>query len=251
MIEPVGEAELDAYIDDQLEPARRLEVEDYLAARPALAAQVMADLSSRAALRLAYGSVRSPAPERIVKAAGRLERGLEAREFRASLRRGLAAVLLVGLGWSAHLLVSLVDVNRSATQPAFVSDALHAYRTELLRADMASQSHAASYDPQEILAKTRIAMPKLQPNWAVTDVQVFPSREGPSIEATIQAGPLGQLSLFASRSGSEATINPTLARSGTETAIYWQAGPLVYALIGTGTDSALRAAASTMVGAAD
>ena len=47
MSDPITEADLLAYIDDQLDPARRIEVEEYLARDPDAAARVMADLSDR------------------------------------------------------------------------------------------------------------------------------------------------------------------------------------------------------------
>jgi anti-sigma factor RsiW len=56
MSDPITEADLLAYVDDQLDVARRIEVEDYLAGNPAKAAEVMADLKDRDALRLAFSS---------------------------------------------------------------------------------------------------------------------------------------------------------------------------------------------------
>jgi anti-sigma factor RsiW len=48
------EAEIQAYVDGELDLPRRIEVEAHLEANPALAAQVMADLRLRDALRLAF-----------------------------------------------------------------------------------------------------------------------------------------------------------------------------------------------------
>ncbi len=46
--EPISQYDLHAYVDDQLDAARRIAVEDYLARHPKRAAEVMADLRSRA-----------------------------------------------------------------------------------------------------------------------------------------------------------------------------------------------------------
>jgi anti-sigma factor RsiW len=45
--DPVTDADLDAYVDDQLDVARRIEVEAFLSARPEAAARVMSDLRTR------------------------------------------------------------------------------------------------------------------------------------------------------------------------------------------------------------
>ena len=47
MSEPISEADLQAYIDDQLEPTRRIEVEGHLALHAEEAAQVMDGLRVR------------------------------------------------------------------------------------------------------------------------------------------------------------------------------------------------------------
>ena len=53
IVDPVTDADLDAYVDDQLDVARRIEVEAHLAARPEAAARVMSDLRTRDELRVA------------------------------------------------------------------------------------------------------------------------------------------------------------------------------------------------------
>ncbi|WP_235837015.1 zf-HC2 domain-containing protein, partial [Cereibacter johrii] len=54
MHEPVTELDLVAYVDDQLDPWRRVAVERHLATDPEAAARVMADLQARDELRLAF-----------------------------------------------------------------------------------------------------------------------------------------------------------------------------------------------------
>ena len=43
MTDPITETDIHAFIDGQLDVARRIEVEDYLAGHPEIAAHVMAD----------------------------------------------------------------------------------------------------------------------------------------------------------------------------------------------------------------
>ena len=54
------EFELMAYVDGELDPVQRLEIEDRLARDPELAAQVMAEMRARDALLLVGNACRSP-----------------------------------------------------------------------------------------------------------------------------------------------------------------------------------------------
>src|SRR5215210_2282404 len=74
MTDPIAETDLHGYVDDQLDIARRLEVQDYLAHHPDIAARVMADLKMRDGLWLT-SSVPSRASDRVLDQARRLETG--------------------------------------------------------------------------------------------------------------------------------------------------------------------------------
>ncbi len=54
MIDPITDSDLIAFVDGQIDPMRRLEVEAHLAAHPQAAARVMADLHDRDALRASF-----------------------------------------------------------------------------------------------------------------------------------------------------------------------------------------------------
>ena len=245
MSDPITEADLLAYVDDQLDPTRRIEVEEHLARDPQAAARIMADLKDRDALRLLHAAPLARPSESMLGAAVRLERALAWQEFGLKLRHIAAVVTLVGFGWFAHGQVGLgvTDSEASPKPPAFVEDALHSHETVLLRARMTSQPEVAAYDPTEILAETGIRLPPLPNDWQVRDAQVFPSRHGHSVEVAIDAGDLGRVSLFAARASAFDVITPTLARFDKAKAVYWQTGPLAYALTGTGSDKALERAA--------
>jgi anti-sigma factor RsiW len=246
---PVTETDLLAYIDDQIDVARRIEIEDYLARNPEAAAQVMADLKIRDALRLSTAGDLPRPSKAMFEAAGRLERGLAWREFGLKLRRVAAVVALIGFGWFAHAQVGLFEIADSEASPklpAFVEDALHSHRTALVRARMTSQPETASYDPAELVAETGIELPPLPKDWRIVDVQVFPSRDGHSIEMVIETGSLGRLSLFAAHVSSFHVIAPTTTRFDTASAVYWQSGQLAYALTGKASESAMRRVALTL-----
>jgi anti-sigma factor RsiW len=245
MSDPITEADLLAYVDDQLGAARRIEVEDYLAHNPGAAMLVMADLKDRDALRLTFAANLPRPPEVMFEAAGRLERALGWRALGLRLRRVAAVVALIGFGWFAHAQIGLGITNSEASPkpPPFVEDALHSHETALLRARMVSQPEAADYDPAEILAETGIQLPSLPGEWRVLDAQVFPSRGGHSVEIVIDAGDLGRMSLFAARVPTFDVTAPSLVRFDRAKAVYWQTGPLAYALTGTGSDEVIKQAA--------
>jgi anti-sigma factor RsiW len=248
MTDPVTETDLLAYVDDQIDVARRIEVEHYLAQNPDAAAQVMADLEARDLLRLSFSGEMKRPPEAMLESAGRLERSLGWRAIGLKLRRMAAVVALIGFGWFAHSQIGLgiTDSEASPKPPGFVEDALHSHQTALLRARMASQPQTVAYDPAEILSETGIALPLLPDDWRILDTQVFPSRDGHSVEMTIEAGGLGRVSLFAAHVSAFNVIAPTLARFDDVRAVYWQTGQLAYALTGTGGDKAIERAATRL-----
>ena len=245
----VSEADLHAYIDDQLTPARRIAVEDYLSAQPELAAQVMADLRGRDELRLAMAEATPVVTLAAQDAARRLEKGLAHQTYAGKLRRVAAVAMLIGLGWLAHTEFASMrswTAASASVMPAYVGEATRAYRTALLRASMHSQHVQPDYDREDIRAATSINMPALLQGWHVLDVQIFPSSSGPAVETTIKARDLGTLSLFAVKPGRFDVVPATSASSNGVTAAYWQTGDVAYALVGTTESTVLSEAAAKL-----
>ena len=214
-IDVVTDADLDAYVDDQLDASRRIEVEAYLSNNPDAAARVMSDLRTRDELRLALAGFRGAPSAATREAARRLERGLA---------RGRLAH--AGFG---PMLVS--EVVASTPPPDFVQDALMAHRTEIVRATMASQPEVPDYDSGDIRAATAIVMPTLPTDWRVTDVQLFPSTFGPSVEMAVETEDFGVVSLFAVRPGTFDVVQPTAIGAHDATAAYFQIGDVAYVLV--------------------
>ncbi len=238
MTDPVTDADLDGYVDDQLDVARRIEVESYLAARPEAAARVMADLRNRDELRLALAGPASTSRPSTADAARRLERGLSRGRVLGFLQRAAAIAVFVSAGWLANEAIgpfSVSEVVASTPPPAYVEDAMRAHGTTVLRASMASQPEVSVYDAEEIRAATAIIMPTLPKDWNVRDVQIYPSRFGPSVEMAIETDDLGLLSLFAVRPGTFDVVKPTLAPAGSVSSAYFQIGEVAYALVTSGS----------------
>jgi anti-sigma factor RsiW len=231
--DPIIETDLVCYVDGQLSPERQIAVEAHLAAHPSLAARVMADLRGRHELKLALAEPAMPGSLRTAETARRLERVLGRRRVTARLRRVAAIGLFIAVGWLAHAEMGPLGVRQvaaSAPPPAFVEDAVLAHRTATVRATMPSQAGTRRYDPAEILAATAIAMPALPADWQVTDVQLFPSPFGPSVEMEVQTE-LGALSVFAVRPGRFDVLKVGTTSDAELTAAYWQVGEVGYALV--------------------
>lgn len=230
--DPITEADLQGYLENQLSVPRRIEVEAYLAAHPEDAARIMADLRSRDELRFSFAD--EPRVEHIdtLKAARRLERGLARDRLFRQFRRAASVTALIALGWLAHAQLSPgIGAVASTMTPAYVNDAVMAHRTSLLRAVMISQPETLEYDPEEIRSVTHIVLPALPSDWSVRDVQIFPSSFGPSVEIALHSTTYGEISLFAVQAGAVAMIPTTLSQQDDVAAAYWQRANVAYVLV--------------------
>lgn len=238
----VGEIDLNAYVDGQLDAARRIEVEEHLSQHAEDAMRIMADLSVRNALQLALappdegnaaGEVNAAETLRLAR---RLERALVRARAVDYVRQLAAAVLLVAIGWAGHLgYASWFPQAEGVLQaaPSFVDDAVRAHRAALVRAGMSSQPTMPYLDPDEILRITGIPMPVLPQEWQVRDVQVFPSSAGVGVEISLETEELGPLSVFAARAQPlDAEGEPVVLRQDDAGVVYWRRGPWAYAMTG-------------------
>ncbi|ALA19959.1 MULTISPECIES: anti-sigma factor [Chelatococcus] len=249
-IDPITEADLEAYVEDQLPVARRIEVEAHLCRHPDEAVRVITDLKIRDELRLALAGPPYVGRSETAEAALRLERGLSRDRFLRQLRKVAAVAVLVAAGWLAHAefgALRVGEVVASAIPPAYVVDAMQAHRTAEVRAGMASQPAAPRYDPAEIRSATAIGLPPLPEGWSVADVQIFPSTFGPSVEMAIRTEALGTVSLFAVRPGAFDVVPASVAHHGDLAAAYWQMGEVAYALVARADSKDLDRAAGRLV----
>ncbi|WP_244477000.1 anti-sigma factor [Methylobacterium sp. Leaf117] len=251
MIDPITDDDLTAFVDGQLDGLRRLDVEAHLARHPETAAQIMAELHDRDALRQAFSVQPGPGPERNRAAARRLDRSLAWRRFGDRLRRAAVIALLVGTGWLAHSdgpFLGVPDTFASPVDPALMADARHAREAAQVRAQIAAQrvDQAPAYDRAGIAAATGIALPDLPAGWTVRDVQIVPARNGTGVEVMIDAGALGEVSLFATR-GSDRGVAPSeITSPGDGETAYWTAGHSAYALSGGHDHAGLESAARSL-----
>ncbi|MER9716421.1 anti-sigma factor [Mesorhizobium sp. M0219] len=242
--DPVTNTDLDSYVDDQLDVARRIEVEAFLSARPEAAARVMSDLRTRDELRLALAASTGMARPATTEVARRLGRGLASRRVFAVLQRAAAVAIFVAAGWLANGLFGPLLVTKvvaSPPPPAYVEEAIRAHKTTLMREAMPSQLNG-----DEIRAATAIVMPLLPKDWKVRDVQIYPSRFGPSVEVALETKDMGLVSLFAIRPGTFDVVKPAIAPSGDISSAYFQIGEVAYAVVARSDVHDLDRAAETL-----
>ncbi len=234
IVDPILAGDLDAYVDDQLDVSRRIEVEAYLSEHPESAAQVMADLRIRGELRLALAHGEGPGRHDTREAARRLSQGLSTGRYIAAFQRVAAVAALVAAGWLGNIYLgafSATEVVASQPPPLFVEEALRAHSTTLLRESMPSQHELMNYDPADIRSATAIVLPDLPESWKVVDVQIFPSALGPSVELVVMPEKGERLSLFAVRPGNFNVQHVLQAEAESLRAAYWQIGDVAYALV--------------------
>lgn len=249
LVDPVTDADFDAYVDDQLDVTRRIEVEAFLSTRPEAAARVMADLRTRDELRVALAASKGMARPATADAARRLERGLARGRVFGVLQRAAAIVAFVAAGWLANGIIGPMSVTKvvaSPQPPAYVDEAVQAHRTTLVRETMSSQTEAPNYNAGEIRAATAIVMPSLPKDWKVRDVQIYPSRFGPSVEMALDTKDMGLVSLFAIRPGTFDVVKPTVAPSSDISSAYFQIGEVAYAVVAKSGVHDLDRAAETL-----
>lgn len=219
--DPVTELEIEAYVDGELDPVRRLAVEDHLSRHADAATQVMADLRARSALRLAFQEG-SPIPAAITAAADPLRQRLGRQRWRLPAFIGLgAAASMAALAFTAY-----------GSVPAYVGDAVMSHRVGLIRAAMTSQLESPRLDAREVMRSTDIRVPVLPQGWWITDVQLFPADSGPALQVMIRTDTGDVVSMFALRTGSHETTEPVAVQRDGIAVAYWNRNGMAYALTG-------------------
>lgn len=142
------------------------------------------------------------------------------------MRWPAAFAAVAGVGWMA------LGPNATAT-PSIIDDAVMAHRTALLRAGMRSQVETAAVDTEEIGRVAHVRLPAIPSGWRITDVQLFPSDDGPGVQVAIDLpGPGEAMSLFAVESTDEMPSKPAFASRGMERVAYWRRGQTTFAVTG-------------------
>jgi len=241
----ITETELQAYVDNQLDAACRVEVCDYLLANPDAAERVLLDLRHRDAMLAVASAWRNDPVSRLNDAAFALHRAMSAPRQRRLLKPAAALIALL-------MVFEIVGPpmrqsgRAEAAAPAFVEEAIEARQTSILRAEMASQIEAPMFDPQDVRAATRISIPVLPTNWSLRDVQLFPSDYGPSLQVIAEIPGHRRMALFAARARTDDIAVSGQTKVGDQDAIYWSRDGNIYVLTGDVGPLELRAYARAL-----
>ena len=146
----------------------------------------------------------------------------------ANLARVAAALLVLAGGW--FVVGKGLPVDRGQAEEYFIQEALQSHHVAEMRAVL-RRSPPAVFNVGEVGSYARIALPILPRGWRVTDVQLFPSDSGPSLQMTITNDISRPVSLFAVRDDGVAPAKPAVLTRNGKTVAYWQEGELAYALI--------------------
>lgn len=245
MNDPVTDKDLALYIDGQIDATRRLAVERHLAGNPGLAAEVMDELRVNNELRMSMSDVANAPRPSSSQLARRLQGALGRRIWFGRLRPALAAVSLVAIGAFTGS-VATTAFTKPPALPEYVEAALRAHEVSMVRAVMVSQPEAPQYDRNELLSATAIVMPALPEDWDVRDVQVYPSRFGPSVEMVLQTPDLDRVSIFAARPGDFDVHQPSAVSHAGSALAYWQIGEIAYAIVGSAGETEILKAAQML-----
>ncbi|MCF8709229.1 anti-sigma factor family protein [Rhizorhapis sp. SPR117] len=235
----ITEADLQAFVDGQLSQAEQVRVLLHLMNDQEAARRVLADLGANASLRVLEDCDSHSSPSQAGDMARRLDRRLDARFSRARMSQffamaliAVAVPMLLVLG-GPHL---RFGTPANASPKPYIAEALMSHRVALVRERMQSQIETPAFDPRDVRAATRIAIPQLPAGSRIIDAQIFPSDYGPSLQVMIASRDGTRLSLFAVRMPADSTVSkavrpePALDRVGDADVAYWAQRGNIYVL---------------------
>lgn len=227
---PVTEAELQAYVDGVLPPARATEIDEYLVQNEAAAQRVAAYRTQNSQLHEAYDDLLVEAlPERL--------RIVSGGRRRAWYPYAAAALLMLASGTAGwHLHERVTGTRTQTTQIARVAAMAHAVYSPEVRHPVEvgadQEEHLVRWLSKRLGASLKI--PHLAPQgYALVGGRLLPGERGPAAQFMYQDAKGQRLTLYV-RVSNDARA-PTAFRFAQENGVgvfYWLDGRLGYALSG-------------------
>ncbi|RZI44911.1 anti-sigma factor [Herbaspirillum sp. HC18] len=227
--EPIGEHDLHAYVDNQLDAARRAQVEAYLAVQPDAAAQVQDLRAQNRVLHELYdGVLNEPVPLAMTTV-------LRKKSFPLAWAASVAA-LAVGLvaGWGAH-----GWYQPSRTPPMFAERALRAHilyaseKRHPVEVPAEQEAHLVAWLSKRL--DVPIRAPVLQTHgFSLLGGRLLPGDDGPLAQLMYESAEGERLTLLVrhAASGDGTTHFRVLEQNG-NSVFYWIDGDYGYALSGS------------------
>lgn len=188
---PLSDAELSAYVDRQLEPAERANVERTLRDQPTEAARIMADLALREEIASFMNEPATKAAAATDAAARRLHRRVVGKHLSVVARRAgrVAALLLVGwLAYPAANNGTFTAAGATWPLPHFVDDAVDAHRAALGNAAIGGDPGQLRYllSSLGLEMSDRLAIRLGKHQWRVARAGMVPWNGGSAVLAVLQ-----------------------------------------------------------------
>ncbi len=227
----VNEADLHAYVDGQLDAARRAAVESYLAASPAEAERVQAYQELNESLRSLYEpQLQEPVPAELMRAGG-----ARRPAYLARVAASTAWVLLGGIaGWLLHS----AEPPAQSFARALVKDAVFAH--VVYTPEVRHPVEVAAEHEQHLVQwlSRRLGAPVRAPHlnslgYELVGGRLLPAEGTPAAQFMYQNAQGTRLTLYL-RTGAvqnRATLFE-FSRQNNVSVFYWIDGPLGYALSG-------------------
>ncbi|MCP5151135.1 MAG: anti-sigma factor [Chromatiales bacterium] len=236
---PIRDADLQAWVDDRLEPERRAVVEAWLAEQPERAAALARQRRANERLRAAYAHVlREPVPDRLTQARPR-------GAVSPGLRRIAAAVALLLVGGVAGWVVR----DHVATRPTLESELVRpaAFAHTVYLPEVRHPVEVTADQEQHLVAwlSKRLGSPLRAPSlagsgWQLVGGRLLPAGPGPAAQFMYEERGGNRLTLFIRHNpGSREATAFRFAEEGEFSVFYWVDGPLAYALTGKMSREAL------------
>jgi anti-sigma factor RsiW len=227
----ISQEEINRFLDGELMPSQRADVQARLALDPQLAAEVFAEAQRMEAVRSAQPQRLFP-PRASMDGARQLERVFWRRKLFTALRFQIAAIMLIAVGWAANSLTGPIRQIGQTADENFILAAREALRVAQLNVGPEEDGEPKQDKIERLVGALNIRMPQLPSTWEVTDVQVQPWNEKQSLVVTANTPSLGRITLVAAPMQGEDAIPPTSATDGRVPTVYWQSGGTAYALMG-------------------
>jgi anti-sigma factor RsiW len=236
---PIGEDDLQAFVDARLSPERRAAVETYLNANPPAAAQVNAYLEQREALRtrLAF-KANEPLPSRLRIATIAADRRRRAGRRMVAVAASLIWLVVgVAVGWAAN---SWLGGSRSAGilagRGSLAEDAFEAHRTFVV--EVAHPVEVGAGQEQHLVQwlSRRMGRPLRAPDLSEHDLRLMggrllPGADGPAAQFMYENGQGTRVTLYLQGAAREETAF-RFARHGDVSTFYWVEDGFGYVISG-------------------